>query len=90
MALLLPAAAWYGFVVSRLWGWFVVPLGAPRIGVWFAAGLYTLARFVTQDTRAVTEEDDRTLGQKLGRAIAVVIIFPALTLLFGFIYHVLA
>lgn len=33
---------WGGFVAATLWGWFVVPLGAPAISFWHAAGLGAL------------------------------------------------
>jgi len=31
-----------GYATSNLWLWFAVPLGAPHIGVWHAAGLSIL------------------------------------------------
>ena len=33
---------WGGFVAATLWGWFAVPLGAPSITFWHAAGLGAL------------------------------------------------
>lgn len=39
LLLLLWAAFWSGLTVSVLWGWFLVPLGLPIIGLWHAYGL---------------------------------------------------
>lgn len=38
-----------GFVAATLWGWFVVPLGAPVIGVAHAVGLLLLVTLATSD-----------------------------------------
>ena len=46
-ALLLPSAAWSGFVLTRLWVWFVVPLGVAPITVWQAAGLFAVATWMS-------------------------------------------
>ena len=35
----IPVAIWRAFVLSVLWGWFLVPMGAPAIGVALAYGL---------------------------------------------------
>ncbi len=40
-----------GFALSILWRWFVVPLGAPAIGMWHAAGLSAFVGFVTMKAR---------------------------------------
>ena len=37
-----------GWVISVLWNWFATPLGAPRVGLFLAAGLYLLIMFVHQ------------------------------------------
>lgn len=39
LLLILWAGFWSGLTVSVLWGWFIVPLGAPAIGLWHAYGL---------------------------------------------------
>lgn len=35
----IPAIIFRGFVLTQLWGWFVVPLGADRLGIAHALGL---------------------------------------------------
>jgi hypothetical protein len=46
LVLLLPLTLFSGWVAKCLWLWFVVPLGAPELGLWHAAGLYLMARVV--------------------------------------------
>lgn len=89
LLLILPFAAWYGFVVKTIWSWFVVPLGAVHIGVWEAAGVYLLVRLLTMDT-TLNRDDEKTPAEKLGYAIAVGILVPAFTLGFAAIYHAFA
>ena len=35
------------WVLVQLWGWFALPLGAPEVTVWHAAGLLVIARHLT-------------------------------------------
>lgn len=39
LALAVPLTFWQGWMVARLWRWFVVPIGAPAIGLAQAVGL---------------------------------------------------
>lgn len=39
IAAIFALVTWLGFVASIMWGWFVVPLGAPAIGTAHAIGL---------------------------------------------------
>lgn len=43
LSLIALSILWRGFVLHILWGWFVVPLGAPHIGVAWAIGLAAIA-----------------------------------------------
>lgn len=62
LVLWLPIAAWWGFVTSRLWTWFVVPLGVTHISTWTAAGICLLARLLTFDTTLQRTEDNGSGG----------------------------
>lgn len=45
---LLPAyLLWSGFVLAKLWTWFIVPLGAPALSVPSAIGIGLVVGFVT-------------------------------------------
>jgi len=51
LLLFVPAIAWGGFVVMKLWNWFVAPLGVTTLTLWWAVGLDVLASFVVFKTR---------------------------------------
>lgn len=89
MVLVLPFAAWYGFVVSTLWRWFVVPLGVVHVGVWEAAGVFLLVRLLTFDS-TLDRDDERTPAEKFSAAVFIALILPAVSLAFGAIYHAFA
>lgn len=60
LILTLPVQLWSGFVLSVLWGWFVVPLGVPPIGVLQATGLtltVDLVKLVIAPPREGTPQD---------------------------------
>ena len=80
--------AWQGFVTSVLWGWFVAEqFGVRPIGVLQAIGLGII---VTAFTHGLARRSDVTTGDKyakLGRLLAEAAMFPALSLLFGWIVH---
>ena len=44
--------AWKAFVAVQLWGWFLVPLGAPRVGLAHAVGLMLVATMATVKPRS--------------------------------------
>lgn len=45
VALGIPGALYSGLVLQDLWGWFVEPLGAPKIGLIQAVGLLLIVAF---------------------------------------------
>jgi len=70
-----------GFVTVELWGWFVVPLGAPAIGIAHALGLRMLVSVSTHNYA----EDKRSQGERLANAFAL----PLFAWGFGALYHAL-
>jgi len=64
-----------------MWGWFVVPLGLPSIGIAAAMGLGFLAHILLSRETQVTA--DRESIEIVGLSIVV----SAVSLLFGFIVH---
>jgi hypothetical protein len=72
-----PAALWAGFVISKLWLWFVVPLGVPPITMWTGVGFDLLLSFITHQTHKETPEPTWNL------AIAGLFVKPAAFLLCG-------
>ena len=45
--LALPVIVWEGFVASKIWSMFLVPLGLPDVGVLQAAGIVVLVAWMT-------------------------------------------
>jgi hypothetical protein len=88
-ALALPMAAWSGFVISKLWGWFLVPVGVVSIGVWEGAGLSLLIHLLTMDT-TISRDSEKSAAERLGVAMSYGLITPAFFLAFGALYHAFA
>lgn len=71
-----------GYVLSKYWEWFVIPLGAPPIGWFHAYGLATLVVYFTPvDTKAQTAEE------KLAGTIAGSALKPLILGLLGLLLH---
>ncbi len=78
----LPGVAWAGFVISKLWLWFVVPFGLPVIGMWHGAGIDILLSFITHQTPG--EEENKRVPS-LGHMVGAVFLKPAWFLLLGWV-----
>lgn len=78
------------WVIATLWAWFVLPLGAPVIGVAHAAGLYCLVQLTayTGGRRDEDEDETPTAGalKSLGRSLSL----SAILLGFGWVAHIIA
>lgn len=64
------------FTLSTLWGWFIVPLGAPAIGLAHAAGISVMLTYLKM--RQVKQKDERPFLDKVsdayGRMIVVLLL----------------
>lgn len=58
LILLVPTVMWGGYVVSVLWGWFIVPLGAPPVGIAHALGLMLMASLPRLGLAKTKDEDE--------------------------------
>ena len=75
----------YGFVLVRLWAWFIVPFGLPVIDTYQAIGLAIVVGFLT--TRSTSNsKDDRSTKDK-GIAIVALMFSPFITLIVGWVVH---
>lgn len=70
---------YYAFVLSTLWAWFVVPLGVAKIGMAHAYGL-SLIPSVVLGVRGLYPPEE-----KKKEAMISAILYPAISLLFGWI-----
>jgi hypothetical protein len=76
-----------GFVLSKLWLWFMVPVfHLPVLGIVAAIGISLVIGFLTADSSPTVCEDKRSTGEKFG-AILGVLFSPFLVLLVGYIVH---
>lgn len=79
----------FAFTTKVLWNWFAVPMGAPHISLWIAAGIALLARTILM-TQANTTELQMSATKRLTYAWSYAIFVPAFALFLGWIYHLLA
>ena len=79
------AALWEGFVLSRLWGWFVVPtFDARPLSAWMAAGLLAVVAIVKLGHR---NKDTRTTKETITNAAYMMWIVPAMLLGMGWFFR---
>lgn len=76
--LLGPCLAWYGYVLSTMWNWFVFGfLSDLRLGVLHAIGLTLTARYCLGVPGKADGDSAEQLTQMLARAIAGAILLGA-------------
>jgi len=51
--LFFPAIVWSGWVLTQLWGWFVVPLGVIPIGIWHAVALWSICSWLSGSSSVI-------------------------------------
>jgi hypothetical protein len=87
----LPLAAWKGWVLVKLWAWFVLPLGAPMINMWHAAGLAMLLSWLADSSAAYSTAMQKTNTHSPKMRFWVMtllgVFVPLLMWAYGAIYH---
>lgn len=79
IVLALASVPWSAWVLTVLWGWFVVPVfGLPPVTLWQAAGLSVLVGHFT-----ASQQSKHPLWRQVGTAWAA----PAATLTLGWLVH---
>ena len=76
---------WQGLAVSTLWGWFLVPIGAPGLSVVAAAGVCLIASAM----RMRHNKSADTSAERY-EAIATAVIVPVVALAIGWIIKTFA
>jgi uncharacterized membrane protein len=84
IAVMAAAAFIRGFVIYKMWNWFIVPLGAVEIGILHAYGLSLMVGIVF--AFAVQNEDKK---KNAAVSILELLMNNALVLLFGWFVHLL-
>lgn len=80
---MLVSLALEGTVLYYLWGWFVVPLGAPSISFWHALGLGLVVSFLTYHYYDFKKNDEAGIYEPL----CYLLVRPGFTFLVGWIIH---
>ena len=78
----IPSTLWNGFVLSKLWEWFVVGLGFPIISAIKFAGMLLIYELIAFKTPKKEPDLDRCV-----KVFYYAIVVPAITLFIGFILH---
>lgn len=89
IALMGPMLLWYGYALSVLWGWFLVPLGLPAVSPLQAAGIDLLVAFVLSQFPTRREFGSAIEVNSKGPwfRLCLRVTIPALTLGFGWLIH---
>ncbi len=68
------------WVLSCAWAWFAVPLGAPRVSLWFLAGLSVVWSYLTyrKDWKAEEKAEDARRRGEAGTLFLVTALTRAL------------
>ena len=81
----------YGFVLAKLWAWFVIPIGASILGVTInqlgilqAAAIIMVVRFVMTHQFKIDSTDERPPTDKIAEVLAALLI-PWAALFFGWL-----
>lgn len=83
IALMVCGVLFSGWVLSVMWGWFLVPLGVPSIAVAQAIGISLTVSLLTKQWRP--SEDDKGPKSAMTKLAAEAIARPFLALLFGWV-----
>lgn len=83
LGLLAIGAVWKGYVLTVLWGWFVVPtFGLPVLAIAPAIGLSLVVSFLTHQSDA-TKEQDGSSSERFAKSVAHALLMPAMVLGIG-------
>src|SRR5271156_2972201 len=82
MALIPISIMFNAFVLHKMWAWFIVPLGVAPIGLAHAWGIAILMGMFTMSLKTGSKDKDEKVAE-----VAVLLVGPLFTLLFGWIAH---
>lgn len=75
-----------GWVLSTLWGWFVVPIfGLPVLPIAAAIGISLTVKYMTHQISPDCEEKKREAAEQIGRLVGVTVLYPLLAVFIGWI-----
>lgn len=84
--LMVLSAVWKGFVLSVMWGWFVVPyFQLPPLTIPLAIGISMIASMLTWHRTGSEAQNDKSASEQFTTAAALSLFLPAFMLLSGWI-----
>ena len=90
IAVIVHAVVAYGFVLSKVWSWFVVPaLGVPALGVGAAIGVAFVVNVLLSNIKNAIATKQEGPKKSPGDVLAGVLLDPWITLLVGYVLHVI-
>jgi hypothetical protein len=88
MVLFIVSPIWYGYVLSILWGWFILPaFHTPQISIPLAIGISIVVRMFTYTNSSDQSDKSSKFSEKFALAIAISFFLPLYALVFGAIVH---
>lgn len=85
MAMVTPSIIWQGYVLTRLWAWFVVPMGAPHLSLMSAVGASIIVNMFRE--KASADKETPELKKSLTDHVLQGYVGPLLRLAFGWAAH---
>jgi len=87
VALMVVSSILNGYVLSILWGWFVVPVfHLSPLTIVPAIGVALVVSYLTHQTNDC-QEKERSTSEKIAYAVAVAVVKPLLALCLGWVVH---
>jgi hypothetical protein len=87
-ALIAISSIWRGYVLSVLWGWFVVPFfGARPLPLAMAIGISLIVGFLTIHRTGKEAEKEMGTAESFGLSCAVMVFVPLAVLAAGWVAH---
>jgi hypothetical protein len=84
--LLVLASTYHGFVLTKLWAWFVVPTFAlPYLSLPAAIGISVIVGFLSHSGSLKTDDDSDSLGELMLKTTVMAALTPSFSLLAGYI-----
>lgn len=74
---------WKAFALFKLWSWFLVPAGVPRLGFVTAMSITLIVSLLTPSK----VDDKETTDKDWIKAIVIALLHPAFVLFCGWILH---
>lgn len=85
LAMIVPSVMWRGYVLSIMWGWFLVPtFDLPLLKIAPALGISAIFGFMSPSCKKEDDDSD-SIGQIVLKSVVKAFAIPAWFLLFGWI-----